>query len=218
MQNLSPDPLPTPPDTQSDISTNNGKRSFFKTVSGRVVIPLMALGLSTPIISHAVCLIGSRILKRKMERETELMMKSTAHYAGVDGNGDPSARISLSKEEKKMRKAEMKAHFKRRKEAAQMQREYLRRERALMRKNKKHNARKLRKRGIQESFVGQSVMITDSSDEEELKPGGFVEAQLMSRKRRCSTWFAEKKLKYMAKLKKNRKVGLFLGIGWWGNI
>ncbi|KAK6362179.1 hypothetical protein TWF730_005875 [Orbilia blumenaviensis] len=130
------------------------KQSFLRRVSDKVLIPIVAVGLSTPIISQGICLVGSKILKHKMERETELMMARNRVRNGSNGiNGDS---IALSKEEKEMRKAEMSAmkeHFKRRKAEAKKERQLLKAEKAALRKNRSILTSKLQKKATPPSIV-----------------------------------------------------------------
>ncbi|KAF3913768.1 hypothetical protein AA313_de0209721 [Arthrobotrys entomopaga] len=211
-QSSSEKAVPTPPATSSegsDTSKTSTKNPILRAISDRVVIPLIALGLSTPVISHAICLVGSRILKYKMDHE---LFDHTHRSISIDGNFDPNSGIGLSKEEEKARKAEMKTLFKSRKDAAKLEREYLRKERALMRKMKKEQARKLRKKGQNPS--AQMDATTDmASDECSPKQQAIPAAQPSAYRQ-----FMDKmKEKYNRNLKKSRKLGLFLGIGWWGN-
>ncbi|KAF3133781.1 hypothetical protein TWF594_008940 [Orbilia oligospora] len=123
------------------------KPTLPRRITDKVVIPVIALGLATPIISQGICLVGSKILKHRMDRETEAMMaRARAGGSSNIGRGDP---IALSKDEENMRKAEMSAikeHFKRRKEDAKVQRRLLKAEKAAIRKNGSIFAQKLKKK------------------------------------------------------------------------
>ncbi|RVD81878.1 uncharacterized protein DFL_009725 [Arthrobotrys flagrans] len=132
----------------NSINTNSddpAKPTMFRCVADSVLIPAVALGLATPVVSQGICWVGSKIFKHKMEYETESMMARAR--AGDDPNhahGDP---IALSREEEEMRKAEISAikdHFKRRKEDAKVQRQLLKAEKAAMRKNESILAQKLK--------------------------------------------------------------------------
>ncbi|KAF3915480.1 hypothetical protein ABW21_db0201668 [Orbilia brochopaga] len=60
-------------------------------VSERVLFPILAIGLSTPVLSHAICYVGSRLLKRKVNHELNQMIRS------VSGNNGSTSRMdSLS--------------------------------------------------------------------------------------------------------------------------
>ncbi|KAF3205560.1 hypothetical protein TWF191_001814 [Orbilia oligospora] len=122
------------------------KPTLFRRITDKVVIPVIALGLATPIISQGICLAGSKILKHRMDRETEAMMaRARAGGNSNIGRGDP---IALSKDEENMRKAEMSAikeHFKRRKEDAKVQRRLLKAEKTSIRKNGSIFTQKLKK-------------------------------------------------------------------------
>ncbi|KAF3283840.1 hypothetical protein TWF970_001012 [Orbilia oligospora] len=123
------------------------KPTLLRRITDKVVIPVIALGLATPIISQGICLVGSKILKHRMDRETEAMMaRARAGGSSNIGRGDP---IALSKDEENMRKAEMSAikeHFKRRKEDAKVQRRLLKAEKAAIRNSGSIFAQKLKKK------------------------------------------------------------------------
>ncbi|KAK6506801.1 hypothetical protein TWF481_005261 [Arthrobotrys musiformis] len=126
-------------DTQA--STNNpvaeidagsdcrAKPRLLHRVTDQVLLPIITLGLSTPIVSQGICLVGSRVLKYKMERGTGYMMVKS-HIAG-----DP---VALSPDEEDMRKAEtaaIKRHLKQAESEAKLQRRLLKAEKAALRKN-----------------------------------------------------------------------------------
>ncbi|KAK6521713.1 hypothetical protein TWF506_001917 [Arthrobotrys conoides] len=141
--------IPTSDDPAAlfDIPSNEeAKPTLFRRITDKVIVPVVALGLATPIISQGICLVGSKILKHRMERETEAMMsRARAGDGQHSGRGDP---IALSQEEEEMRRAEMaaiKEHLKRRKEDAKVQRQLLKAEKAAMRKSESTLAQKLKK-------------------------------------------------------------------------
>ncbi|EPS39319.1 hypothetical protein H072_6910 [Dactylellina haptotyla CBS 200.50] len=208
-----------PPSTTGSgcsVKASHSKRSpITRVISDRVVIPLVALGLSTPIVSHAICFVGSKILKHKMDRETEQVLFRGPRGSPFDGSFQRNGSIALSREEEKMRKAEMKEHFKHRKMAAKIQRESLKQERATMRKYRKQYIRNIRKQGAQpegiSNVISHDTFFEDDSDEL-MKPRRSKGGSKDSR-----GWVPRMKEKYNLKKKKSKRLGFLLGLGWWGN-
>ncbi|KAK6350583.1 hypothetical protein TWF718_003772 [Orbilia javanica] len=262
------DGIADPIDSNAD---DTAKPSFLSRVTDKVLIPVIALGLSTPIISHGICFVGSKILKHKMERETKAMLRG-AGSGGVSNAifGDP---VGLFKEERDMQKAQIaaiKANFKRRKADAKAERKLLKAEKAAVRKSKDVFAQKFKKQsspGVTTTALKPSTatdtkdqFITDTSDPPTyseaierpdkialewgkpspgvLKPGiqntftnpspgmepaptrckaiwGWIRNKKAAARQGLK--FDDKKAAFKSKLRVNKKAGLILGFGYWGN-
>ncbi|KAK6534853.1 hypothetical protein TWF281_006152 [Arthrobotrys megalospora] len=256
------DNIPAAPTNAS--SDGSGHPGVFRRVTDKVLIPVIALGLATPVVSQGICFVGSKILKHKMERETEVMM-ARARASGCS-NGTQGDSIALTREEEEMRKAEMNAikeHFKRRKEEAKVQRQLLKAEKAAMRKNELISARRLKKKASPAATTNQQLTegsnpptyseATNRFDASvpkwertgpgastlpphppgvpityiHLSPGAnpapgkckaflnWIQDKKTAASQGCK--FGEKKAAFKSKLKANKKVGLVLGFGYWGN-
>ncbi|KAF3938606.1 hypothetical protein ABW19_dt0201418 [Dactylella cylindrospora] len=196
---------PNPTATQAD-NTNPGA---LRSLAENVVIPIMALGLSTPVVSHTICFIGSKILEKKINKEADDIM--IRNFDGANESGR-----ELSKAEKKRYKAEMKAYLKRVKEEERKERELLKLEQKLARKyNKEPNDFEI-------------LSVGSTTDEEEnwktwTRPFGNQvhytnrTCWLTRKKESLEQKLAEAKQEVKTKLKPYKKVGLVLGFGQWSN-
>ncbi|EWC45640.1 hypothetical protein DRE_05201 [Drechslerella stenobrocha 248] len=121
---------------------------LLRTISDRIILPIVALSLSTPVISHAICLIGSRVLKRKMDKEADQMMSAARSYNHTRDSGftnfhsTSTSMPTISKQEKKRQMAEVRAGMKRRKREAKLERKLLNKERKML-KRYMRNAREI---------------------------------------------------------------------------
>ncbi|KAJ6264908.1 hypothetical protein Dda_1061 [Drechslerella dactyloides] len=146
-----------------------------------ILFPLVALGLSTPIISHTICFIGSRILKYRMERGARDMMISAGYpdYSSSDTTPDESSSDSsnyrpdslISKRERQRRRIE-----------AKIERARLKREKKLMKRYKKR---------ARQAAKGASI-----SNEEEWNGGVPLDPSRRRHRTAVWRWLKRKKVRF----------------------
>ncbi|KAF3096193.1 hypothetical protein TWF102_006811 [Orbilia oligospora] len=207
------------------------KPTLPRRITDKVVIPVIALGLATPIISQGICLVGSKILKHRMDRETETMMaRARAGGSSNIGRGDP---IALSKDEENMRKAEMSAikeHFKRRKEDAKVQRRLLKAEKAAIHPPTYSEAISRVDNLVPEWGQSGPSTLPFQMSTTPINPNSATNTSAPSKCKGILNWAQEKKsaayqgLKlgqkkaaFKTKVKVTKKAGLIFGFGYWGN-
>ncbi|KAK6349567.1 hypothetical protein TWF696_005852 [Orbilia brochopaga] len=172
--------------------------SLLRTVSKRVVFPFVALGLSTPVVSHAICYVGSRILKHKIEQGIRQMVNSAGDHSysstisvssggSSSGSGNRSSsnsdgkcqggRPSRSSKRKKQRRRA--AARKQRKRDARMETARLNRERRMMDQYRRSNRNTVDENPA--SVEGNGT-VEGEMDGGSRRPGGAVRRWLRRKK------------------------------------